>query len=278
MQKTFLIVLLFFIVSQSNYAQGKLEKAEKSLTSSSKKSRYNSSRSNSRNSNNSSDDHEIFVDLFLVFGEIMLYATYFSLIESPAEYEEKGSTASITKFPYFNSKKGNYAYDWGDDTTIFRTTITNRFIVENRKLYGNHFNVDLRFLKRIGAEVDYLQLWEENTNFGKNSLAFVTLLAKYHRIRTEKFNLYWALGASHIGGDIDLLGFTYGLGAELFFANPLSIETNFNQTLITTGTINKLNALLNYHTGRYKFSVGYEHLNIGNIDLSTYSAGIGVSF
>jgi len=48
--------------------------------------------------------------------------------------------------------------------------------------------------------------------------------------------------------------------------------------LINNETVNKFNALLNYHKKRYKFSGGYEHLKIGSQDFSTITLGVGLSF
>ncbi|MBQ4819714.1 hypothetical protein [Aquimarina sp. MMG016] len=278
MKRTTFILSLFLIISYQGFSQGKLQKAEKSLSKSSSHNSRNNSRSESRNSGYSSDnDNYLLTELAVVFGEIILYATYYGLIETPAEYDRRASNAFITKHPYHSSKKGNYSYEWGDDTEIFRTTLTNRVIIENNQLYGNHLNADFRFLKRVGVEADYLQLWEDKTFFGANSLALFTVLAKYHRIRTERFNAYWGLGATYVAGEVEEFGFTYGIGAELFFAKPLSLEANFNQAFINSSSVDKVNVLLNYHMDRFKVSGGYEHLKIGSVDFSTFSAGIGIS-
>jgi len=283
MKKTVLIAIVFFLTLSTTQAQGKLEKAEKSV---SKKEDHTTRNRSVRNrttytyNNNYDDDSYSSLGEAIAFliVELGLYITYYTLIESPEELYHSGSKASITKYPYLNSNSGNYAYNWGDNTEVFRTTISNRFIAENSKLYGNHLNIDTKFLGRIGFELNYLQLWEENTNFGNNSLAIYTALAKYHRVRTERFNAWWGLGASYADGTIDQWGFTYGLGAEFFFTRPFSLEANFNQTLINDRTATKANALLNYHQNRYKFSGGYEYLKIGSQSFSTFSVGIGVSF
>jgi len=265
------------IFSQVATSQSKLEKAEKSL---SKKERRSNSQSQYDNSSRSSNSESNFVaDTFGgLFASIIWGITYGLVVETTMEKEYPANNASITKYPYFNGVKGNYSYEWGLDTEVFRTTISNRFIAENGKLYGNHLNTEIRFLKRMSLEVDYLQLWEENTNFGNNSLAMYTTLAKYHRVRTERFNAWWGLGGTYVDGEIDELGFTYGLGAELFFAKPLSLEAVFNQTLINNRTVNKFTGSLNYHVNRYKVSGGYEHLKIGSQDFSMFSIGIGISF
>ncbi len=280
MYRIALILMLLLVAPHTNYSQDKLEKAEESLA---KKENHNTrSRSGSRSySSNSSYDQSdsFFAEEFAwLFAEICLYATYYTIIETPIEREYRGSTAAITKHPYLDSLKGNYSYEWGENTTVFRTTISSRFIAENNKLYGNHLNADMRFLGRIGLEADYLQLWEENTNFGNNSLAIFTAMAKYHRVRTERFNAWWGLGATYVGGEVEELGFAYGLGAELFFAKPFSLETNFYGSFINQKSVNKFTALLNYHYDRFKFSGGYEHLKIGSPDFSTFSVGVGVSF
>ncbi|MDH7445993.1 outer membrane beta-barrel protein [Aquimarina sp. 2201CG14-23] len=274
MKQTIFTLSLFLTISSLSFSQGKLEKAEKGL---SKRNSSSSSISSSRGSGSSSfNDDPLWGDLIMVFVEIGLYATYYGLIESPAEQENSASSAFITKYPYYNTNKGNYAYDWGGDTNLTRITLSNRFIAENKELYGNHLNIDFRFLRRVSIEADYLQLWENNTFFGNNSLATFTFLAKYHRVRTERFNAYWGIGATYVGGSVEELGFTYGIGAEYFFAKPLSIEVNYNQTIINTRSSDKLNALLNYHLNRFRVTGGYEYLRIGGIDFSTFSAGIGI--
>ena len=88
----------------------------------------------------------------------------------------------------------------------------------------------------------------------------------------------FSLGAAYINGDVNKLGFTYGLGAELFFIKPFSIESNFNQTLINNNSVNMFNTLLNYHKKEYKFTLGYEHLKIGSVEFSTFTTGVGISF
>ncbi len=274
MKRILFLFSLFIIISSYSFGQGKLKKAEKGLH---KSSNYYSSSTQSRTSSSSSyDDTSLWGGLSMVIIEMGLYATYYGLIESPVERQHFASNAFITKYPYHSSNRGNYAYNWNEDTNLSRITLTNRFIAENNELYGNHINADFRFLKRGSIEADYLQLWENNTFFGDNSLAIFTFLAKYHRVRTEKFNAYWGIGATYVAGDVEELGFTYGIGAEYFFAKPLSVELNYNQSLINTRSSDKLNALLNYHVNQFKVTGGYEYLRIGGVDFSTFSVGLGI--
>lgn len=280
MKHIFLFLFTFFFLGTiQNYSQGKIDKAEKSLSQ-----KQEQNRTSSRSRSNNDDDDQYYGDSFLAdsFGFILVdifsYSSYYALVETPIEREYAGSRASITKYPYLYDQKGNYSYEQDDTTTLFRTTFSSRFVAENNKLYGNHLNLNMRFLHRFGLEVDYLQLWEENSNFGTNTLAMYTALAKYHRVRTERFDAWWGLGATYVDGEVDEWGFTYGIGAEWFFAKPFSLETNFNQTFINDNTVNKFNAFVNYHVNRYKFSAGYEHLKIGSADFSLFTAGVSISF
>ncbi|XMO88442.1 hypothetical protein AAFN75_09105 [Algibacter sp. AS12] len=270
----FLITIIF---SVSSYSQGKIKEAEESL----KKSKNTSSNSQTQTTyanNNSTSDGNFLTDVVGgLFVQLFAYTAYGIAIESPFETTHQASNAYLTKYPYKNTDKGNFSYNWDEDSEIFTTSISTRYIFETNRLYGNHLNADMRFFKRMGLELDYLQLWENSPNFGKNALAIYTALAKYNRVRTERFNGYWGLGAAYIDGDVDALGFTYGLGAEWFFGKPFSLECNFNQVLVNDNTVNKFNGLLNYHRKQYKFIGGYEHLKIGNVGFSNVSLGVGIS-
>ncbi|OED40505.1 hypothetical protein AB832_03615 [Flavobacteriaceae bacterium (ex Bugula neritina AB1)] len=278
MKQSSFFLFIFLLFFQYNFCQGKLDKAGKSLKKSIEQINWGDNSPHSSGSSNgySNNDNPILLGLGRLIVELGLYLTYYTLVETPVEKERTASTAFITKYPYFNSKKGNYSYKWGTDTGLISANFRNNFITENSKLYGNHFTAELRFFKRISLETDYLQLWEHNTFFGDNSLAIFTTFAKYHRIRTERFNAYWGIGASYIAGEVEELGFTYGLGAEYFFARPMSIEANFNQSSFKYDTTTKFNALLNYHIDRFKISGGYESFSIGAVNFSTFSVGVGI--
>jgi len=280
MKITKITVVLFLIFQHASYSQGKITKAEEDLN----KENSTTSRSHSINKStttyNNNDSEGSFLSDVIggLFIQLFAYTAYGVAIESPFEINHKASGAYLTKHPYSNTNTGKYSYDWNDNTEIFTTTISNRLIYESNSVYGNHLNLDIRFLKRIALELDFLQLWEQNTNVQRNSLGIYTALAKYNRVRTERFNASWGLGAAYVAGHVNKLGFTYGLSAELFFAKPLSLESNFTQTLVNSETINKFNGLLNYHKKQYKYILGYEHLQIGSVPFSNATVGFGISF
>jgi len=272
--KQFIICLVFICaITNLSYSQTKIQQAEDSLN---KDSGITSS---DNDDDEDSEDVGLFEGIFEeIIAEAFLYITYYTLIESPSEVENINSQASITKYPYFNSSKGNYTYDLDENYSIFRTELASRYVSESNALKGMNLSLDMRFLKRIGIELGYRQLWEKNSNLGNNNLALYNVLVKYHRVRTEKLDLWWGVGTTYVDGDVNKYGFTYGVGSELFFAKPLSVEINFDQTFINTETVNKFNALLNYHIKRYKVMGGYDHLKIGTQRFSSVTLGVGVIF
>ncbi|MFL1012515.1 hypothetical protein [Flavisericum labens] len=273
-------IITYFIVAclfgTSSFSQSKIGKAEESVKNG--ESDSENPKSEYSNSEINTDDDIGFLTEIIggFFIQVFTYTAYALAIESPFELEGKASHAFITKYPYYNSNKGNYDYTWSEDISIFRTDLSGRYISENNRLKGTHLNLEMRFLKRVSLEADYLQLWENNPNFGTDNLAIYSMIAKYHRVRTEKFDAWWGLGASYIDGTVNEFGFTYGLGAEWFFAKPLSAEIKFNQTLINSETVNKFNGLLNYHHNQYKFTGGYERLKIGSQGFSMITLGVGI--
>lgn len=278
MKKTLISICFLLFIGFACFSQSKIEKAEESLTKQENTTKDSISIHNNSGNNDDSENSFLTEVVEGIFIKVFAYTIYAVAIESPFEMGNKASTSFITKHPYYKSNKGNYDYSWSEDITLFRTDLSSRYISENSQLKGIHINLDIRFLKRIAFEADYLQLWENNPNFGTDNLAIYTVLAKYHRVRSEKFDAWWGLGTSYINGDVNQFGFTYGLGAEWFFAKPVSAEVNFNQTLINNETVNKFNTLINYHFKQYKMIGGYEHLRVGNQNFSTASIGLGISF
>lgn len=276
--KHYSLSILFALFVTFSFSQSKIKKAEESLKKN-KNTSIKTTSTTSRHKTSSYTDGGFLENTFgRFFAELFLYTTYGTLIESPFEGNDPNRKASLTKHPYFNSNNGNYTYKKNESFAIGRTTISSRYFFENSRIDGNHLNIDIRFFNRLALEVNYLQLWENNTNFGNHSLAIYTSLIKYHRVRSQKFDAWWGLGASYTDGNIDELGFTYGLGAEVFLGKPISLESNFNQTLINNETINKFNGFLNYYISQYKIIGGYESLKIGSQKFSNITFGLGVSF
>lgn len=251
-------------------SQTKINRAENSLKN--QPDQGSAVSSSESDDDDSSSDTGFFGALFAdIFIQGVSFLTYEMFIGSPYEFPNN----YVTKYPFYQSGMGNYNASLDDNFSSFRTDFSGRYIFENNSLRGMNLDVNFRFLRRLGVDVAYYQLWENNPNFGNDALAMYDFLAKYYRIRAEKFDLWWGLGTTYVAGEVHQFGFTYGLGMAWFFARPLSLEANFNQSFFNTETVNKLNLLLNYHQKNFKFIGGYEHLKIGSQDVSTISVGLG---
>lgn len=257
MNRIFLILFPFLFICNHGYTQSKLEKAKKSLKV--------------NNQPIPDDDSYILLDAFGFISSLFP--------DGSSNDTDYVSHKKVTKYPYFKSTKpGNYVYFAPDSITKnYRVEILNKFIVENPKLYGNHLNIGVRSADGFGLEIDYLQLWENNTNFGYNSLAITTGLLKYYWIHEERFDTWIGLGANFLEDNISDWGLSAGIGAEYFFIHPMSLEVNLYWSF-NGGTIQSYSTGLNYHYKRYIFSGGYEFLKIGDPDFSMFSVGVGVSF
>ncbi|WP_242155912.1 hypothetical protein [Aestuariivivens sediminis] len=272
--KHFIICFSFIcLITNASYAQTKIGKAENSLENKDEQATSNDQE------DWDGEGNDFFVGTFAeVIAEALLYVSYYTLIESPFEGEHRGSRASLTRHPYNKSNKGSYSYNLDENYSTFRTELSSRYISENNALKGMNLALEMRFIKRLGVELDYHQLWERNFNFGNDNLAFYNMLVKYYRVRTEKLDAWWGIGTTYVDGMVDQFGFMYGLGAELFFAKPLSLIVIFKQTFINSETVNTLNLMLNYHIRQFKVIGGYQGLKIGSQRFSMITLGTGIFF
>ena len=267
MKRFIICIALLCFAETLVHSQTKIERSESSLNQKSDRSRYD------RDDDSDSDDW-----LVDVFGEVFFYLTYYTFFEFPDEVESPMSQAFITKYPYYTSKKGNYNYTADDNFSVFRAELVGRYVSESNDIKGLDVNLDMRFAKRVRIELGYRKLWEKNPEFGNDQLALFNLLVNYHRVRSEQFDLWWGIGTTHVGGNVNQFGFTYAIGAEWFITKPISMEMNFNQTFINSETVNKFNTLLNYHLNRYKLTGGYDQLKLGSQKFTSLTIGVGVFF
>lgn len=273
---TTLSLLIFISILTSLHAQGKLDKAEKSLQN---KETEKKDRSQVRKRYQDDSDHHYLhdIDAYGWLFEVGVIASYGILVETDWERQYSGNFASISSYPYADAKKGNYSYATEEKTTKFRTDLSARYVYESSKLHGAHLNANFWFWKRAGVELNYLQLWEDNVFFGNNGLGIGTVLLKYHRVRTQRFNAWWGAGASYVLGEVKEFGFTYGAGFEFFPVQPISLSSDFNHTFLNKNTLLKWNGMLHYHIGNYAIGGGYEYQKIGDQHFSTITAGLKVS-
>ena len=271
MKYIFLSFILFFSTISIFSQQGKLELAKESLRQSNS---GNTTTEHDNNYSKSSSGYNPFTDLIVA---IFYNITYGVAVETVFEKETKMHNAKISTHPYIFNKIGNYTYSDSINTVKTRFEITNSFVIENKNLFGNNFNTKLRFAKRFDIELGYLQLFENNNN-KIDGFTLFSFMANYHRIRTQKIDLWYGIGASYVANNVDKFGFSYGVGTELFIIRPMSIVASYKGSIINDESINKFKILLNYHLKNYKIYSGYQRYILGPSKINTFSIGLGIFF
>lgn len=282
MKRIFILITFLFTVNLASFAQkGKLEKGKESLKESTSTTTTSSTTATTKRTgrrtttvDNESSFRSFFAGLFI---DLFAYTAYGVAIESPFELNNRMHDAELANYPYKDPFYGNFTYTDSIDYNVTRFDITNNFVIENSNLYGNNFGVDFRFLRRFGLEFDYLSLTEK-VNDKRDQFSLYSALINYHRIRTQKLDAWFGLGAMHVGSDVNKTGFGIGLGAEWFVAKPISLKFSHKWTNINSNEVNNTKLLMKYHLKNYHISSGYEGFKIGVSKINTFSMGVGASF
>jgi hypothetical protein len=278
-KKTHFLSALFVLICFNIFSQeGKLERAKGSLksTSSSVNSgviAVNSSKSTATNTTSSAYENP-FIRIVWYAAAYTVYGVFF---ESPWEMKSSMSVAEISNYPYKESKYGNFIYTDATNYNSTRFDLYNRFLIESKSLYGNDIGVDFRFLKRFALDVNYTAFLEKR-NGKRDSFKMFSTLLKYHRIRTQRFDVWFGLGFRHIFNDVKETGFLMGFGGEIFIAKPISLATSHTWATVNNQSVRNTKLLLKYHINNYRISSGYEHYKLGVSKIRTFSMGVEASF
>ncbi len=276
-----LSLLLVVLISISSFSQNKLDKSKSQLNSgSSNKNQSRTSSSSSSSSSNSksnySSDSNIFVNIF--FNITFAVFKYGAI----GDYKNENHLYSnLTPYPFYNGKSGNF--ESSDSVSVSknkaRFDIENSFVYSDNNLYGNHLKVKIRPFQYFYFQSDFHQLFEfneiDNTN---NRLSLFQFNLNYDRIRFEKFNFGWNLGATYVGNEVKKGGLSYGLNAEYFMGNHISFLGSAKWSRINTLPVNAFELQSKFHRKNYFFSLGIEHLKIATPTYNFIALGGGIYF
>ena len=276
-----LSLLLVVLISISSFSQNKLDKSKSQLKSgSSNKNQsrtYSSSSSSSSNSkSNYSSDSNIFVNIF--FNITFAVFKYGAI----GDYKNENHLYSnLTPYPFYNGKSGNF--ESSDSVSVSknkaRFDIENSFVYSDNNLYGNHLKAKIRPFQYFYFQSDFHQLFEfneiDNTN---NRLSLFQFNLNYDRIRFEKFNFGWNLGATYVGNEVKKGGLSYGLNAEYFMGNHISFLGSAKWSRINTLPVNAFELQSKFHKKNYFFSLGFEYLKIATPTYNFIALGGGIYF
>jgi hypothetical protein len=265
-KKVSFFVIFLFLNSLIYSQKGKLNQAKQNLN---KQQDIQSYVSDSHQDNTTKSFHP-FQDLM---AQIFWNITYGVAIETIFEKESRMHHASISKYPYIDSKTGNYTYNDSVSVTS-RFLVTNSFLRESSSLYGSNFNAKFRFAKRMDIEIGYLELIEKNKNL-TDYFSLYSAILNYHRVRTQKLDIWYGIGAMYVSNNVKKAGFAFNAGAEWFIKKPISLYASIKSTVINQDSVTKSKILLKYYQKRMQFFGGYQNFKLTNISVNTVSFGFG---
>ncbi|MES2864177.1 MAG: hypothetical protein V4666_08675 [Bacteroidota bacterium] len=274
------LLLILFTFSCSISAQ-KIDKSKDELKSQKEDTRppltQESSNQNSTSKARESDDDDLSTLAF--FAEVGFYVFIYGGI---GDYENEDHLFSkLSPYPYFDNKSGNYMKynEEGESKDIMRFDVENHFLYSNNASFGNHAKGKFRPFQYFYLQTDYRELIERD-KFAKttSNLSLFQFNFGYDRIRFEKFNLGWTLGATYIANDINKAGFSYGLNTDIFAFKQVSFNSAMIWSKINGLPVNSFEFRGKYHKKNYFFSMGYENLRIASPSYNYATFGAGFYF
>ncbi|MGX7667741.1 hypothetical protein [Flavobacterium pedocola] len=265
--------MITWMVCQSPiYSQSKLEQSKKELNSGSQSTSPNTTSSRSGHTTSGKGFFQLlFVDI--------VYGTFkYGLI---GDYQNENHLHSnLTPYPYYNKISGNFE---GNDTLTlanknrWRIDLDDHFMYSNSDLYGNHLKVKIRPFQYFYLQTDCRQLYESNET-STHQLSLFHFNVVYDRLRFEKLNLGWTLGASYVGNEVKKVGFSYGLTADYFMNRQISFSGNAKWSKINGLSVNAYELLGKYHIKRGFVGLGYQHIKIATPSYNFITLGGGIYF
>jgi hypothetical protein len=278
MIKTIISTLALLLCAIQVSAQSKIERSKKELTEKSG-NQYSDGAQLSKNDSNNSTDSNSFADN--IFADIILNIFYYAArAVVVGDYaNEKHLRNNLTDYPYRNGVQGDYTSNDGGVKNNFRLDIDNSFLYSSGDSYGNHFKAKIRPSKYFYVQTDFRHLFENNPIDNLNYKLVVSDLAiGYDRIRMDKFNFGWRLGATYVGNEVNKFGFAYGINAAYFMNTKISLCATAKWSAINSRPVNAYELEMKYHRKRGLFLFGYENLKIGTPTYNFVKLGAGFYF
>jgi hypothetical protein len=277
-------LLLFFVITFCGFhsninSQKKIEKSKEALTESSGVRNNSSSSSSSRSSSSSSSSSDnLFAEIII---EGFIYITYgtfkYGLI---GDYNnEEHLNNKLSPYPFKEGSYGNFNSNDSLYRNRMRLDLENSFIYNSNNLFGNHLKAKIRPFQYFYLQTDFHQLYEfDKINDKSYKLSIFQFNFCYDRIRFNRFNLGWSLGATYIGNEVKKAGFAYGLNADYFLSRNISFTGTAKWSSINTHPVNSFELQNKLHKKNYCFSLGFEHLKIAEPTYNFVTLGAGIYF
>ena len=275
--KIILLIVSFHFITIGFSQNGKLDNAKKKLNQKTELTSTSITNSTTKNKSKKGKVRNYDNPLVDILYKMTLGLVYGIAIESNYEKNTKMHNAKISHYPYKDlSNIGNYTYTDSTNYALARLDISNNFILESKNLFGNDLVINYKY-NRFDFAVNYSELLEKVENKTTN-FSLISAMVNYHRIRSQKLDIWFGLGISHVANNVNKSGFTFGVGGEWFVKKPLSLLVSSKFSSINSESINSTKILLKYHIKKYYISSGYQNYNLANSTINAYSLGFGISF
>jgi len=274
----FLLMAALLVAPARSLAQNKLDNSKRELKAESSPSSSMSSRSSS--SDDDSDSGSFFVEEILWPAiEYTVWAVgKYGLI---GDYNNEDHLYNgLTRYPYEYDEAGNYLR--AVDTVrryVFRIDASDKYLHTNGFMYGNQLDVKVRPHEAFYLKMGYRHLFEKNQATGKtNDLAITDFSFAYDRVRTERFNLGWSIGYTHVFSGVNKGGINLGLNAEYFMRRRISFLGAAQWAWVNSQPIRNLELETRWHRKNFFIGAGYENIKIASSKFNFMTLGGGLSF
>ena len=273
MQKVLFVVFLFVIgLANTNcYSQGRLGDVKGDIKKEKPKRSSNSGSngSKSRGSTNNSSDNSGFA--YLVAESLVKltgYAIYYVGYKLPiGEVESR----KFFDYPYANGSHGEYSHSFVDlKDKKSNLTFSNTLSMHDKNLFANKASLNYRFIRALGVEASYLQFYETDP---LEDLNMTSGMLNFYRIREENVTGFWGIGLTHVGSDVQRLGFAYNMGLDVYWGSPISTELYWKQSFINKTALNEFKLMVNYHINKSAISLGLVNHNLAGHNFAMLGAG-----
>jgi len=273
-------LLFSIVIFQVTFSQGKIDQSKEELKKENTSDNIDNtetttttqgSHSNRREEYKREKDHTFFNLAFNIVSQAVLFATVGSY-----RYEDHLYN-NLSDYPYQNGTSGNYT-DYDSISQVknnFRADFEFSALYESKNLYGYHTTLKIRPFQYFYFQSDYHELIEKTGN-DSDRLSVFHFDVKYDRLRFEKLNFGWSLGAIYMGNDVNKWGFHFGVQSDYFVEKNISLSGNANWGRVNQTPVNTTAIAVQYHIKKTYFTVGYEHLRIGSPDYNFIKVGVGV--
>ena len=278
----FILVLSCFFASNIQ-AQEKIDKSKKALTES-EGVNYNKQSTSQTSSSSSSSDSESFGesvagDIVGVLFQCTIGAVWYGLVGN--YNNEDHLTNDLTEYPFYEAEAGNYYNPkFGEESVyVFRVDAKDKFIYSSNDLLGNHLELKVRPFQYFYLKADYYQIYEFQKLAGtSDNLSLFYFNFAYDRLRFERFNLGWMLGASYVGSDVNRAGISFGANAEYFLKKNISFMASAKWSFINNEPVHAYEFESRWNKKNYYVTAGFEHLRIASPQYNFVTLGGGVYF